>query len=95
MAKIYNWNIARNGKVYVMEKCCATCPYRGHIEHYMKTIQVNIKNDNVLPCHETTDGPDQAICRGYYDKERDKVPIMQVAQRLGVVAWQALPTNQD
>lgn len=37
-----------------------------------------------IPCHETLDGP-ASICRGFWDAHRHRVPLLQVAERLGYV----------
>ena len=43
-----------------------------------------VGNQSVIPCHKTL-GDEPAICRGYFDTQKDNVPLLSAAERLDLV----------
>ena len=82
----------RDGKLWVLTRKCGTCIYRpgnlmklapGRVEEMTQTC---IRENTVIPCHSTLDGP-RSVCRGLYDVHYRNVGILQVADRLGFLAF--------
>jgi hypothetical protein len=90
-------NVYRAGKVHVMAQLCDTCIFRpgnlmslesGRVEHMVKTC---IRNEGVIPCHKTTHGSDprgEAICRGFFEKHKADISVLQMAERMNCIKWQ-------
>lgn len=81
-------NTYRNGRVHVQRAMCKTCPYRPENRGVRyDTIERAVAANNALVCHTLTEqGADEAVCRGFY--EHDRTPLLEVAERLGVIEWQ-------
>jgi hypothetical protein len=81
----------RNGKVHVLRtKCnqCAFTPERIVPGARVAGIVADTKDEPGAHfiCHKTTiAGDGDAICRGWYDKLGDIDPIIQLAQRMGII----------
>jgi hypothetical protein len=98
----------RDGRVHVLDAPCSTCiliPGAGSIRHNLspgrvpELVRDNLAADSAPPCHHTTydqDPQGEAVCRGFYDLFRDRVTPLQLAARLGMIAWQTLtPTAPE
>lgn len=79
--------IFRDGKVHVCEQMCETCIFRpgnlmqlraGRVRQMVDEAKAN---DSAIVCHATLDG-DHAVCRGYYDRHRNDVFPLRLAQML-------------
>lgn len=80
-----------DGFVHVVREMCETCVLRpgnpmqlapGRVRGM---IEGSIANNSAYACHKTLDGTQQGVCRGYWDRYKDRVSILQIAERLNVV----------
>jgi len=91
--------VFRQGKVHVCARMCDTCIFRPGNLMYLEEGRVEsmvreaTKNESCIPCHETTYGQaeGEAVCRGFFD--RHATAPLQIAERLGYVLFQSLPTK--
>jgi hypothetical protein len=82
-----------HGRVHVRSEMCATCVFRpGNLMHLApgrlaELVKQNVDADSALTCHSTLYGQadQEAVCRGFFD--RHKTAPLQLAERLGVVAF--------
>jgi hypothetical protein len=84
--------VFRNGHVHVQARMCSTCIFRpgnlmhlepGRVEHLTRQA---LRKDSCIPCHQTTYGSrreGEAICRGYWDRHRNDVFPLRLAQLIG------------
>ena len=86
--------VYHNDKVHVMPDKCSTCIFRPGNLMSLQPGRVKDMVDSCLsedggniPCHQTIAGQrdQQAICRGFWDSYRDRVPLLQLAEQMGVV----------
>jgi len=83
--------ISEDGKVRVQAEKCATCIFRsGNLMHLrpgrVSEMVAEVKEmDGCIPCHETLEGDEQAVCRGQFDKH--KTMPLQVAERLDEIEF--------
>lgn len=67
-------NVYRDGKVHVMAQKCKTCIFRpGNLMHLSPGVVAGMRRQadqdgGCIPCHSTLHLPDEAVCRGYYDR---------------------------
>lgn len=86
----------RDGKLWLMSAKCSTCIFRpGNLMHlvegrFEQMVADCIANNTVIPCHKTLDGL-RAVCRGLWDAHYRDISILQIADRLGVVAHATSP----
>lgn len=81
------------GKIHVMSEMCSTCVFRpGNLMHLQpgrlkELVDVNVGEGAALTCHKTTFGQSdqEAVCRGYYDSQKDRVPALQLAQAMDII----------
>lgn len=82
----------RGGKLWVLTRKCATCIFRpgnlmqlapGRVDEMVAGCK---QTNSVIPCHSTLDGP-RSICRGLFDAHYRDIGILQIADRLGVLAY--------
>lgn len=84
-------NVASGGVVRVMAERCPTCIFRpGNLMHLQPgrvrgMLDEVRRTEGCIPCHETLDHKEQAVCRGQYDTLQTQV--LQVATRLGRIDW--------
>lgn len=89
----------RDGKVWVLNRKCDTCVFRpGNLMCLRKgrlddMIQDCKDNNRAFACHHTLDGP-RSICRGLFDVHYRDIPILQVADRLGFLAYDDPPDKE-
>lgn len=90
----------RDGKVHVLSEKCSTCVFRpGNLMtlppgRMKELVETNRENDVAFACHQTIMYPtrdDAAICRGYFDRFKDEVTPLILAQALDVVVEQDPP----
>lgn len=88
----------RDGRVHVLDDKCGTCIFRpgnlmrlnrGRVAEMIRNARAK---DTAITCHETYDR-DQAICRGFFDTQREHIWPLRFAQRLGIITFQAPPTR--
>jgi hypothetical protein len=56
----------------------------GRVKNMVRQCLEDETGSGNIPCHETLSG-DQAICRGFWDGYRDRVWVLQLAERMGIV----------
>lgn len=87
------FNAYRDGKVHVCKKMCSTCIFRpGNLMHLEdgrveQMVESSTKDESAIICHKTLDQPDQAVCRGFWDKHRSETAPLRAAEALGVVEF--------
>lgn len=93
--------VFREGKVHVLEERCKTCIFRpgnlmhlesGRVKGMVDACITDKDGAGNIPCHATLGG-DQAICRGFWDGYRDKVPLLQMAERMDLVETVPAPSS--
>lgn len=86
----------RAGKVWVLTRKCDTCIFRpanlmnlmpGRLDAMVDTC---VRNNRIIACHETLDGP-RSVCRGLWDVHYHDIGTLQIADRLGHVAFDDPP----
>lgn len=83
----------RNGTVHVCERKCSTCIYRpGNLMHLQPGRVESMEADaleagSAIICHKTLDGPN-AVCRGFFDVNKNNVAALQIAERLNYITYQ-------
>lgn len=98
-----NTPVYRDGKVHVLAEKCATCIFRPGNLMDLQPGRVKGMVDDCLaedggniPCHSTIyeEEVQPAICRGFWDSYHEKVPLLQVAARMGVVVEDPVPLKE-
>lgn len=97
------FNAFRDGKVHVLADKCGTCIFRpGNLMHLQagrvkEMVEESIAHQTAVVCHSTLPhtGNDQAVCRGFWDSYREKSQPLQMAERLGVVAYDPVPKKEE
>jgi hypothetical protein len=93
-----------DNKVRVLDGKCTTCIFRpGNLMHLepgvVKALVEGAVNDPTggghIACHDTLDLPAAAICRGFWDAHADKIALLQLAQRMGVVEYVPPPDSDE
>lgn len=94
----------RDGKVHVLREQCSTCIFRpGNLMHLQEgrvkqMVDQASGDESVITCHQTLPyggyEAEPAVCRGYWDAQKDRVSTLQIAQRLGVVVEDDPPTKK-
>lgn len=83
-------NVWREGALHVQAEKCATCIFRpGNLMSLEKgrvegMVAEAVQIAGVIPCHDTLGGLEN-ICRGFWDVHRNRVGLLQVAERMGLV----------
>jgi hypothetical protein len=91
-----SFNTFRDDKVHVNVRMCDTCIFRpgnlmslspGRVEEMVKE---SIESGVAIVCHDTlnTRPKMNAVCRGFWNKHKKDVGLLQLAEGLGVVKWQ-------
>lgn len=71
---------------------CPTCIFRpgnrmhlnpGRVQQLVR--EATSGDAGSIVCHDTLDLPRQAICRGFWDGYRERVQLLQLAERLSFV----------
>lgn len=84
-------NVVNAGKVHVCARMCKTCIFRpGNLMHLEEgrvddMVAKATADEGCIPCHSTLDQPQQAVCRGFFD--RHATSLLQIAQRLDFIAY--------
>lgn len=98
------WGLAecgpyRDGQVHVLDRRCATCifrpgnPMRLSRGRVAGMVRGAVGNGSAIPCHSTLGTTTPAICRGYWDGYASRVFVLRLAQALGVVTFDPVPTK--
>ena len=95
--------VAREDGVHVLSEKCETCIFRPHNLMQLQQGRVKgmvegaIEDQGTIPCHSTIYDPDvePAICRGFWDSYRDRVDLLQLAERLDAVVYDNPPNKED
>lgn len=73
---------------------CSTCVFRpGNLMQLQPgrvagMVRESIENDSFIPCHKTLDG-DKAVCRGFFDKHKDKSLGCRLGAIFGIIEVEA------
>ena len=88
--------IFRDGRVHVCARLCDTCIFRpGNLMRLepgrvAQMVRLATRDESAIVCHETLDARRRhAVCRGFF--EAHPTGPLQIAERLGRIAWQELP----
>lgn len=74
-----------------MAERCPTCIFApgnrmhlqpGRVKGMLAEVE---RHQSCIPCHETLDDEQQAVCRGQFDTL--KTQPLQIAERLGAIVW--------
>lgn len=82
----------RDGKLWVLTDKCATCVFRPGNPMHLRDgvvddmVRHSVLTNTVFACHETLDGP-RSVCKGLVDVYHDHLGIIQVAERLDLLAY--------
>lgn len=93
--------VYRGGKVHVLSEQCASCIGRsvndgrirglrpGRVAGMVRDARAH---DSAITCHSTLYGQadGEAVCRWFFDLPHKPAPL-QVAERLGMIAWDDPP----
>lgn len=72
----------------VMAKQCATCIYKPGLNWDVAKLEAPIrKNWGDFKGHRICHHSKGACCRGFWNRFKDKFPVGQIAQRLGLVRF--------
>lgn len=92
----------RDGKVHVLEDRCSTCVFRpGNLMslspgRLAELARENVAVDSALQCHQTlsyaADPAPPAVCRGFYDAYADQTFPLRLAQTIGLVEFDPVPS---
>ena len=86
------FDMFRAGRLHVCERKCSTCIYRpgnlmrladGRVEQMERDA---IADESAIVCHKTLDGPN-AVCRGFFDVNKNRVAALQIAERLDIIDY--------
>jgi hypothetical protein len=92
--------VYRDGRVHVLTEKCPTCVFHPGNRMDLQPgrladlVRRNVAAGAGLTCHATLMSAEQprAICRGFWDSYRHQVPLLQAAERLGIVTEQPVPS---
>lgn len=85
-----------DGKVHICKEMCSSCIFRpgnlmklpaGRVAEMIRACLENLDEAGNIPCHETIHGqaPQEAICRGFWDRYSDQLRILRLAKVMAVV----------
>lgn len=86
----------RDEKLWVLTRKCSSCIFRPGNQMHLREgrlesmVEACIKDNTVIPCHQTLDGP-RSVCRGLYDVHSGDIMIMRLAHALKVIAFDEPP----
>jgi len=60
-------------------------------------VDANVADGGALSCHSTIYRPDvePAVCRGFYDGHKDRIPGLVLAGLMGIVVLDPVPEKED
>lgn len=88
----------RDGQLWVLNRKCGTCIFRpGNLMHLrpgrvQAMVDACIRENTVIHCHQTLDKV-RSVCRGLWDVNYKDIGILQVADGLGLVAFDDPPED--
>jgi hypothetical protein len=74
----------REGRVHVLADKCAACVLRPH------DVADAVERQAAITCHLNADSP--AVCRTFFDKYSARVAGLSLAQTLGIVEYDGVPS---
>lgn len=83
----------RDGQLWVLRERCDSCIFRpgnlmmlngGTVKSMVDACLAEPSGAGNIPCHHTVIG-ERAICRGFWDGYRDRIGLLQAAERMGLV----------
>jgi hypothetical protein len=84
-------NVYREGRVHVQAEMCSTCIFRPgnlmglHSGRVRGMVDEALTDESAIVCHQTLDGPDGSVCRGFFDRH-ETAPLV-LAKQLDLVEW--------
>lgn len=90
----------RGDRVHVLDDKCDTCIFRpgnrmrltrGRVAEMIRNARAR---DVAITCHETY-SRDAAICRGFWDTQRDHIWPLRLAQHLGLIQFDPPPPPEQ
>lgn len=96
--------VYRDGTVHVLSAECASCIFRSVNDGRIRLRPGRVAgmvldaraDQTIIPCHDTLYRDDDvrpAICRGFYDRNRDRIDALQIADRLDMVTYDDPPAK--
>lgn len=94
--------VFRGGRLHVLARRCDTCIFRpGNLMQLAEgrvagMVDQALANDSVIPCHSTLYDPDvqPAVCRGYFARYWRAVAGLRLAQHMGLVVLDPVPSKE-
>jgi hypothetical protein len=84
------FNVFRDGYIHVMARQCETCIFRSNSVIARETVaqmrRESIEEQTAIVCHHTIGTKANAVCRGFYNRDRT-VPLL-VADAMGLVRFE-------
>lgn len=87
-------NVVDSTGVRIMAELCATCIFRpgNKMQLHPDRVQGMVadalsREGGTIVCHETLDHREHAVCRGFFNRHKNDVALLQIAERMGVVVW--------
>jgi len=72
----------------VQRKACATCIYRKDSTLDLKALEDAVRDPHIgFKGHRVCHHSDDACCRGFWNRHKDKFKLGQIAQRLKLVEF--------
>jgi hypothetical protein len=83
----------------VQKKTCSTCIYRKDCGLDIKKLEADVADKHMgfkghRVCHHAGD-KSGVCCRGFWNRHKDKFPMGQIAQRLGLVEFVDVDTLKE
>lgn len=87
------FNVFRDGHIYVMARQCKTCIFRPDQEviplaRLEEMRRGAIEEQTCIVCHDTIGTKTSAVCRGFYNRDREQTLPLWVAELKGLVRFQ-------
>jgi hypothetical protein len=84
------FNVFRDGYIHVMGRQCDSCIFRRDSVISRETVEgmfhAAIGDQSAIVCHHTIGTKTNAVCRGFYNRDRT-VPLL-VADAMGLVRFE-------
>jgi hypothetical protein len=98
------FDVYRDGTVHVLSVECVSCIFRSVNDGRIRLRPGRVAgmvldaraDQTIIPCHDTLyrDDVRPAICRGYFDRNADRIDALQIAQRLDMVTYDDPPPKE-
>jgi hypothetical protein len=86
-------NMFRDGRMHVVEEECSTCVFRPGNQMHLRAgrlrgmVDEAVEQGGAIVCHCTLNTDENAVCRGFWDRHKDDVPILRLAQHMDIVQY--------